>query len=390
MLVAGRRAGIPVLIGGAGGSGSRRHLAWTREIVEEIAREEGLRFRMALIDSEQDPQFLHSRLAEGRIRALRGVADLTADLIDRSSPIVGMIGPEPFQAALDRGAEVVLAGRSTDASIFAAIPLREGVAAGPSWHAAKTIESGAAPVEERIHPDCILATIGDDGFTVTPLNPAMRCTPASVAAHTLYENRNPYRIPEPGGIIDTRDARYTAVDDRSVRVTGSAFEPSSQYTIKLEGAELVGYQSIVIAAVRDPVILRRLDSWLATFQERVHARCAQIYGGEPQGGYSFHVRVYGGDPTAAMRPDDGWQPREVCLVFDMTAATQEIASTLALSARHIAIHNPVPEWTGLMCTVALPYSPHVIDRGAVHRYTLNHVVEVDDPLEMCTLELVEV
>ncbi len=49
MLVAGVRAGIPVVIGTAGGSGAAPHLQWCREIIEEIAREEGLSFRMAVI-----------------------------------------------------------------------------------------------------------------------------------------------------------------------------------------------------------------------------------------------------------------------------------------------------------------------------------------------------
>src|SRR5215212_2748569 len=42
MLLAGRAAGVPVIVGSAGTAGGDPHLAFTREIVEEIAREEGL------------------------------------------------------------------------------------------------------------------------------------------------------------------------------------------------------------------------------------------------------------------------------------------------------------------------------------------------------------
>ena len=31
----------------------------------------------------------------------------------------------------------------------------------------------------------------------------MRCTPQSVAAHTLYENADPYTLVESGGVLDT-------------------------------------------------------------------------------------------------------------------------------------------------------------------------------------------
>jgi len=40
------------------------------------------------------------------------------------------------------------------------------------------------------------------------------------------------------------------------------FRGSQEYTVKLEGAELVGYQSIVIGSIRDPYIIRQIDSWV--------------------------------------------------------------------------------------------------------------------------------
>lgn len=48
MLTHGVRAKIPVVIGTAGGSGARPHVEWCREIIEEIAREEGLSFIMGI------------------------------------------------------------------------------------------------------------------------------------------------------------------------------------------------------------------------------------------------------------------------------------------------------------------------------------------------------
>ena len=42
-------ARIPCIIGTAGGSGSREHVEWARNIIGEIARERGLKFHMAVI-----------------------------------------------------------------------------------------------------------------------------------------------------------------------------------------------------------------------------------------------------------------------------------------------------------------------------------------------------
>jgi len=107
----------------------------------------------------------------------------------------------------------------------------------------------------------MLCTMRQDEFIIEPANPQMRCTPVSVAAHTLYENADPFLLYEPSGALETKDATYEAVDDRCVRVRGSGFR-KLPYTIKLEGAKMIGYQSIVIGGVRDPVILGQLDDEL--------------------------------------------------------------------------------------------------------------------------------
>src|SRR3954469_13701390 len=52
MLRAGRERRVPVVVGTAGGAGAGPHLAWTRAIIEEIAAEEGLAFRMAVVGAE--------------------------------------------------------------------------------------------------------------------------------------------------------------------------------------------------------------------------------------------------------------------------------------------------------------------------------------------------
>ena len=59
-----------------------------------------------------------------------------------------------------------------------------------------------------------------------------------------------------------------------------------------------------------------------------------------------------------------------------------------LEERHQALHLPIPEWSGLITTIALPYN--ALDRGAVYRFNVNHVVLPDDPCEMFPLELIDV
>jgi hypothetical protein len=232
---------FPLLLGSAGTAGGVPHIAIVKDILCEIAGEEGLRFPLAIIQAEQDKSYLKQRLREGRIKPLKPAPAFDEAVIDRAECIVGMMGSEPYLRALDQGSEVVLAGRSSDTAIFAGIPVRAGIPAGIAWHAAKILECGAASVEQRTSPDCLMATCRDDHFDVEPLDPALRCTPQSIASHSLYENADPYLHVESSGTIDLSHAQYAALDDCQVRVTGSQYIPAETYTVKLEGAEKVGY-----------------------------------------------------------------------------------------------------------------------------------------------------
>ena len=384
MLAGARRQKIPLLIGSAGTAGADAHLDWAHGIVKEIAAEEKHSFRLALIHAEQDRNYLKRRLREGRVKPLEPAPAFDDRTIERSERIVGMMGAEPFVRALDAGADVVLAGRASDTAIFAGLPMKHGFPAGLAWHAAKILECGAAAVVNRKTPDCMMASIRDDHFEVEAPDPALRCTPQSIAAHSLYENADPYKLVECSGTLDLTDSRYEAAGERAVRVSSSRFDPAARYTVKLEGAEKVGYQSIVFGSVRDPFIIRQIDDWTARLRERIHARIAQVYGtalGPDQ--YHLNIRIYGKNGTMGpLEPVKEIRSHELALLIEITAPTQEIASSAAGIVRHQALHLPIPEWSGLITALACPYNPAHLDRGAVYRFNVNHVVEPDDPYEM--------
>jgi len=390
MMKAGLQGGIPLLIGSAGTAGGEPHLALVRDIVLEIAREEGLRFRLALIHAEQDKARLKKGLREGRIKPLKPAPPFNEGVIDRAERIVAMMGEEPFLRAVDQGANIVIAGRASDCAIFAGIPVRMGVPHGLAWHAAKLLECGSAVAVSRPSPDCTFITFRHDYFDIEALDPDVRCTPQSVAAHALYENADPYRLIESSGTLDLNAASYEALDDRRVRVRGSAFESAEVYTVKLEGAERVGYQSIVIGSVRDPYIIRQIDDWSARLKEKVKARVVDVFDAETAANYVFNLRIYGKDGTmGALEPVRDVAAHELCLVLEVTAPTQEIATTIVSMARHQALHLPIPEWSGLITGVACIYSPAYLERGAVYRFCVNHVLELDDPNEIFPVEMIE-
>ncbi len=392
MMLAGARLGVPVIVGSCGTSGRDSGVALMAELAREIATESATRFRMALIYADQTAAYLTTRLGQNRIRALSNAPPIDADVLARSH-VVGMMGTEPIKAAIEAGAMLVLAGRASDSALYAAIPELHGADRGLAWHAAKTIECGAACCVVPA-ADGLMATIRNDHFDIEPLDPAARVTPVSVAAHTLYENANPYLLTEPSGTVDTEHATYEALTDRSVRVRGSRFLPAETYTIKLEGACHAGYQTIAIGGIRDPNIIRALNGLLPMAQENFRARVAELYGDVlGPDDYTIGFRIYGRDAVmGSLEPHPTLDPipKEIGILISVTAPTQELASNIASFVSHRSAHLPIPEYQGLVSSIAYPFSPPEIERGAVYRFTLNHVVAPDSPLEMFRTQFVEI
>ena len=392
MMLGRDKLGIPLVIGSCGFAGGDAGVDWMVEIAREIAGEEGLRFRLATVRSEQDKEYLKRRYREGRITPLNPAPPLSEAVIDRSAHIVGMMGHAPITAAIEQGAEIVLCGRASDTSLFAAVPVMRGSGAGPAWHAAKILECGTAATVIRKRPDSIMAWVREDHFDVEPMDPESQCSPQSVASHTLYENADPFLITEPDGTIDCHECRYEALDGRAVRVHGSKFLPSGRTTIKLEGAESVGHQAIIIGGVREPYIIRQLDSWLEAMQARFAVRVQEMFGGRVgPDEYDIHVRVYGRDGVMGkLEPLAHQLGHEVCLLFTLTAADAPTVEAIAKTFAHFALHYPIPEWGGLISGLAFPMAPSHLYKGETYRFNLNHVVAPEHPLEMFRTELVEV
>jgi hypothetical protein len=374
---------IPMMIGTCGGAGGEPHLQACVELAHEIAREDALHFKLAVIHSEQDKQWLKHRVTQRKVKSLGNAAPLTAEHIDRSERIVGMMGPEPYLAALEAGAQVILAGRSTDPAPWAALAMHHGMPPAPSWYAGKMLECGTGAAVPKGH-DCQLAFVSKDHVEVEPASEERRCTPLSVAIQALHENASPTMHTEPGGKLDTTDCRIEAVSDRAVRISGMQWHPQP-YTVKLEGAQRVGYSAMTIAGTRDPLLISRIDMFLETVRQQVAFKTAGF--NVRADDYQLVFRLYGRNGVmGAWEPERDAVSHELGIVVESIAETQEIASAVNAIARVTLLHTDFP---GRLCkegNMAFPFSPSDIERGAIYEFTLRHVVEPDDPLQMFPIE----
>jgi hypothetical protein len=389
LLIAARRADVPLLVGSSGGSGGNSNLAWVADITREIASEESLSFTLATIEAEPSRQLIVERYRAGRVRELAHAPAIDEATFTDTHRIVAMMGAEPFISAIEAGADVVLAGRASDAALFSAIPLSKDLPAGLVWHAAKIMECGGAAVAQMTKPEGMICTIAQDYFELEPVSPEHACTTTSVASHALYETANPFRMLEPGGTMLLDQVEYEQVDERVVRVRGSRFEPTD-YTVKLEGAALVGYRSQVFGGITDPVVLADFDAWFENARQGAYNSALRTYGSEIMDQCTLQYRVYGRNAVSPGQavPED--VPSELAVLLLVIGPTQEIASSVAYQAGHTMLHFPVPQWQGLVSNLAFPVAPHVTPLGPVYSFVLNHVMELDDPCEIFPLTLEEV
>lgn len=368
--------GVPLLIGSCGTSGTDAGVDWMAEICAEIAAEEGQSIKVTLLYSEQDKTRLAGYLAKGAITPLAPAENLTPSRLAECDHVVALMGYEPFAAAIADGADIVLAGRTTDTAVLAATPLMRGLPAAPSWHAAKIAECGGLCTTASRNGG-VLFTIDAEGFQVEPLAEDNSCTPYSVSAHMLYENADPFMLKEPGVLLDASAAVYQALDARIVRVTGSR-HVDTPYTMKLEGSGVIGYRTMVFSAISDPRIMANLDLFLDRLGAYLGNGVQSVLG-YAQGSYDLDIRPYGSHALGRLALKS--QPTEVGLMALVTAQDQETANEIAKFCNPILLHFPLEPGDPLP-SFAFPFSPAEVALGPLYEFKLNHVVAIDRPDEL--------
>ena len=377
MLRAARAKRIPLLVGSALTSGANCSLAQAADMVREIAREHGLSFRMALISAEIDKDDLKRRMAESPFESIGPPGELTAETIDRCGPIVAQMGAEPFIRALEAGAEVVIAGRACDDAIFAAIPIMHGFDVGLALHYGKILECAGLSAVPCDLAEPLIGRIRRDHFEVEPAHPQHHCTTVSVAGHSLYERGDFALQPGPGGVNDLSNAVYRQLDERRVAVTGSKFIADKVYRVKLEGAEHVGFRSIVLVGIRDPIMIANLDPLITEVRARAEDRF-QI----AAKGVHLNFSIYGRDAVmGALEPDRARVSHEVALLIDAVAPEQELATAVAMFVRGTLQHAAYPGIVTTAGNMAYPFSPFGVPVGPAYRFAVYHLMPLADPCE---------
>ena len=397
MIKAGIEHNIPVIIGSAGGSGANAHLDWNVEIVREIAREQGLSFKLGVIGAQIDKDTVLKHYKEGRLKKMHSSPLPSATQIATSSNIVAQMGIEPFIKALDMGAQVIVAGRAYDPAVFACLAVKNGFDEGLAMHMGKILECATIAAVPGSGSDCMLGTLGPDYFVVEPLSDVRKCTTLSVAAHTLYEKSDPTKLPGPGGVLDLTRCVFEQVSENSVKVSRTRFIPDNEYFIKLEGAALKGYRTVSIATAADPIFIQDIENITSKVKERVKSNFASIDAED----YFLDFKIYGKNGVMGMFDSQinkasatqakasqsqcsGTRfstPAEVAIVIEAVAASQDIANTICSFARSSLLHFGYDGRKSTAGNLAFPFSPSDFEAGEVYEFSVYCLMPSPDPCQ---------
>jgi uncharacterized protein DUF4387/acyclic terpene utilization AtuA family protein len=334
MVEAGKKIGCPVILGSSGMAGGDRNLDWMIDVAKEIFAELDVRdAKVAVIRSELDPETVIREFRRGDLRPTGVGPELNEDAL-RESIVVGQMGIHPLITALERGAQYILAGRSCDIALFASDMIRRGIDPGLAYHVGHVLECGALACDPGSPSDCLVAEIYDDGTAIfSAPNPTRRCTAYSIAAHSLYEESHPQLQYYPEGILVMENTQFFSKDSRTAGIRNSRFIRSSKpwpWSIKLEGSHRLGFRKVSLLYI-DPADLPKIPP---------------------------DVLVYGRNGVQAT-PVDASQ-RELGIIIETSAKTQEAAVLLASLLTHYLIHYGYPGRKATAGNIAYPLSPNLV------------------------------
>ncbi len=385
MLVAARKQGVPMIIGSSGDTGSNSRVDMYVDIIKKLAKKYNIpKFKLGYFYSEVPVQHIVEKLEEGvEIEGLDGRSDLIVEDAKNTDRIVAVAGVHPFMKLLDMGADVIIGGRSSDCAIFAAPAIREGFPESLSYYLGKVMECASFCAEPYGAKETIIGTITHEDVKVTAMHPKQRCTVESVSAHAMYERSNPFYEYVAGGLLDMTNCEYKQYDEKTCAITGPKFIPiEGKVKVKLEGAGKIGERYLGIAGIRDPYLIENVDKVVDWARSQVEERFKDTR-------HEVYFHVYGKNAVMGdIEPVKNVNPHELCIVVEGIAPTKELAEEVAMIGTRQLFYARLPEVKGTAGTAAFLVD-EVFPVSPAYKWTLNHIIPVDDPLEFFPVEIIE-
>jgi hypothetical protein len=260
-----------------------------RDAISDVARAEGLtrRARIGVITGDDLLERIDELLAAGTELRNMETGEALESVRDRIQSANAYIGAAPIIEALERGADVVIAGRTTDTALTYAAMMFEHGWARDDWDklaagvvAGHINECGAQATGGNTGIDWesidyvdigypIIESGADGEFVVTKHeNLGGRVTVATVAEQLLYEMGDPSEYITPDCVADFRTIQLEQQAPDRVRVHGVAGDRATDQ-LKVSISYLAGYKAIGRMAYSWPDALKKAQAADRTIRGRL-------------------------------------------------------------------------------------------------------------------------
>ncbi len=386
LMKARQKLNIPLVIGSCGTCGTNNMVDWMEDITIEISKELNHKVKIAKLYCEIPNNQLLKNYKNGLLTDLEPKVKINEKLIKSITHAVALAGAEQIQATLDKKADIILAGRTTDTAIIAALPLLNGSQPGITWHGAKVAECGALCSTDPTS-GVIMIEFNDNDFIIYPLSKKAKCTPETVSAHMLYENADPFILHEPGGYMNVKKATYKAINEKKVQVKGAQWIKEKNYYVKLEGARISGYQTSSLVLLRDERYVKNAENWssklklflIEEIKKRMNLKTKD---------FDLEFRHIGKNATLGDLELKNSRPIEIGVLCIVTSKSMEISVEISKLINPFLLHYPLTKYEELP-TFAFPFSPVHSERGALYEFSLNQKLKLNDPMSIFKIELKE-
>jgi hypothetical protein len=144
----------------------------------------------------------------------------------------------------------------------------------------------------------------------------------------------------------------------------------------------------MLIGIEDPEVLAHLNEFHDVMHRALTERIRDTFG-EEASSFDLSLRFYGWNGTSGRPvPANAQPPRDVGVLFVVTAPTQDLANRMAKACNPYFFHMPLRLGAELP-SYAFPFTPAEIPRGQVYEFVLNHVVHVADGLELVRTQWID-
>jgi hypothetical protein len=149
--------------------------------------------------------------------------------------------------------------------------------------------------------------------------------------------------------------------------------------VKVEGSGPLGVRRLVLFGLRDPVAISHREALFAD----IHQEVVRIMGSN---GWQLHFSTFGADAVLGEREPVRTEPHEVAVLAEVIAPSAEEARKVAELVKYGSLRAHYEGKLTSAGGAALPGDEVLSPDQDAYEWTIDHLVELRDPLESCRID----